>query len=522
MVDKLLNRFGNLVKGTITGFDRLIFKGYLKPIMFTAGMQSLLYNKNILNKDYKKWMLSQTDSIVNYTSEYLHKYCNSKIIPIQDTTIRKDDFARQIQKKLDIKSGLICVLSATEGCKSFKIRANYSIGKPELLYYKTKCKHLYFYLINPVFGFMSVRLQTWAPYSIQIALNGREWLKQLLNKENISYISSKNKFIDIEDFDKAQYLLNTQLDIQWKKILDDIVNTIFPLLTSIVYDNISYYWTLDQSEWAKDYIFHDPNDLNTLMNDLLNYSLITGDFTNIFRYMGHPLKNNGQPYHNFGGEIYARAKSFFDGICGRFYLDRNSVKFYNYHNIFRIESTINIPKNFKIYRHTLNSLPGDSKKLLYLRKSICDIVPRSKISDNCINNFSNHLASFKQTSPIKDLVLPVCKPFSKKSKKIRSLDIFGKDLELLKSISKIHFNASFITNKELQKILKNSSWGKGKTGKKLSSRISRHLRLLRDHGLIKKYDNQRKYYLTDKGKDITSAIQIILSSSSKDLFNLAA
>ena len=53
MVDKLLNRFGNLVKGTITGFDRLIFKGHLKPIIFAGGMQSLLYNKNVLIKIIK-------------------------------------------------------------------------------------------------------------------------------------------------------------------------------------------------------------------------------------------------------------------------------------------------------------------------------------------------------------------------------------------------------------------------------------------------------------------------------------
>ena len=47
MVDKLLNIFGNLVKGTINGFDKLIFKDPLKPIIFAGGMQSLLYNKNI-------------------------------------------------------------------------------------------------------------------------------------------------------------------------------------------------------------------------------------------------------------------------------------------------------------------------------------------------------------------------------------------------------------------------------------------------------------------------------------------
>jgi hypothetical protein len=252
MIDKLLNRFGNLVKGTLTGFDRLIFKGYLKPIIFAGGVQSLLYNKDILNKDYKKWMVSQTESIVEHTSDYLHKYCNSKIIPIKTSGIRKDGLARKRQEELNIKTGLIGVYSSTERCNSFKIQNNYELGHPEIVHYETKCKHLYFYLLHPIFGFMSVRLQTWLPYNIQIAINGREWLKQLLKKENMAFVSVKNKFLDIEDFDKAQYLLNTQLDIQWKKIFDDIINVIFPLLPSITYYNISYNWYLEQSEWAKD------------------------------------------------------------------------------------------------------------------------------------------------------------------------------------------------------------------------------------------------------------------------------
>jgi len=41
-VDTLLQRFGNKVKGHISGFDRLVFKGMLRPIMFAAGAQVFL------------------------------------------------------------------------------------------------------------------------------------------------------------------------------------------------------------------------------------------------------------------------------------------------------------------------------------------------------------------------------------------------------------------------------------------------------------------------------------------------
>ena len=38
-MDILLNRLGSLVNGVITGFDRIVFKGIIKPIMHAAGMQ---------------------------------------------------------------------------------------------------------------------------------------------------------------------------------------------------------------------------------------------------------------------------------------------------------------------------------------------------------------------------------------------------------------------------------------------------------------------------------------------------
>ncbi|WP_225999298.1 hypothetical protein [Paenibacillus sp. BJ-4] len=46
--------------------------------------------------------------------------------------------------------------------------------------------------------------------------------------------------------------------------------------------------------------------------------------------------------------------------------------------------------------------------------------------------------------------------------------------------------------------LEPSQWAKELSGEKLSARISRHLSLLRAHGLIKKLPNQRKHILTEK------------------------
>jgi predicted transcriptional regulator len=67
-----------------------------------------------------------------------------------------------------------------------------------------------------------------------------------------------------------------------------------------------------------------------------------------------------------------------------------------------------------------------------------------------------------------------------------------------------------------------SDWAKGATGKKLSSKLSRSISLLRSHGLLRKLPKQHKYVLTDKGRKITTALNALLAASTEDLVKLAA
>jgi len=221
-------------------------------------------------------------------------------------------------------------------------------------------------------------------------------------------------------------------------------------------------------------------------------------------------------------EVYTRVNRWFDGIRYRCWVDNNSLKFYNFHNVLRFESTINNPGKYKIIRHKQNFVEGDPKKLLKLRKGIADTKARAALSKNLVNNFSNHIATVKTTMPFIELIKHSTKHLIKNSTRIRSIDITGKDLLLLKAISDTAFDVNAITNKGLQSKLAYSTWARGMTGRKLSARISRHLALLRFRGIIKKLSHQRKYSLTDKGKELTTILNITCSISTTELLKLAA
>ena len=106
---------------------------------------------------------------------------------------------------------------------------------------------------------MSVRLQTWAPYEIQVALNGREWLRRSLDSDDCKYILCGNKFLHIDDYEQAQKHLDAQLTADFEQILKSFLPTVFPAMPEIVPD-MSYYWTLWQSELAKVGYAHNPKN----------------------------------------------------------------------------------------------------------------------------------------------------------------------------------------------------------------------------------------------------------------------
>ena len=520
-MDTLLHKFTGKIKGVIEGFDRIIFKGILQPICFPAGLNNLLLQNKVLNKDFKNWAQNTSATIVQKAEEYSMDQCGSKILFLDSYKTRKEALAHDLQTKSGVESGLIGAFSCVESCHTFKSVFNEKANYPQLKSHASRCKHLYFYYDHKDYGFMSVRLQTWAPYEVQIALNGREWLKRQLDKEGVKYFLSGNKFLDIENFEMAQRLLDSQLDTTWVETLDGLIPDILPSLEYKYDGPMTYSWTMWQSEWAKDYIFHDPNELGYQMHPLLRHAFITGTSDRVLRYMGHSLKKNGQPHWKSDPELETRIKFYYDGGRIKHWLYNNSLKLYNEKNVLRFELTMNDPTRFKIYR-TVTGSDSDVKKFLPMRQGIADIAVRAQVSSLKIKDFTEQIATLKEDISVGEMLAKVTQPIKSNGKRYRGLDVMGKDLALLKAIADPKYNVDAITNKHLQAELGKTPWANGLEGKRLSARISRHLRLLREHGLIKKLPNQHRYRLTAKGRLLTTALNQFLGANISDLFELTA
>ena len=520
-MDVLLHRYESKIKGVLEGFDRIVFKGILKPICHAAGMQLFLMKNNVLNKDYKVWVQETSSAIIRDAEEYAVSHCGSGVLYLPSLHVRKEALAHQQQKANGVESGLIGAWSSVESCSTFKAVYDKGAGHPLIKPNSSRCKHIYFYFDHEDYGFMSIRLQTWAPYEVQIALNGREWLRRLLDKNDIKYVLDGNKFLDIGDYGRAQELLNSQLDARWIEMLSGFLPDVFPTMPALTGGVFDYTWTVWQSEWAKDYIFSDPQELQFHMGHLLRHAFITGTSDRVLRYMGKPVDKDGQPHWAADPELMSRVSLWYDGARIRHWVDKNSLKLYNEQNVLRFEFTMNDPTKFHIHR-TVEGSDSDVKKFLPMRKGIADIAVRTQICSSRIKNFTEQVATLDEDVSVGEILSKVSKAVVSNGRRYRGLDVTGKDLALLQAVADPKFNVDAITNKHLQHDLGGTLWANRLTGRSLSSRIGRHLRILREHGIIKKLPNQHRYILTAKGRLLTTALNQFLGANICDLGKLVA
>ena len=335
------------------------------------------------------------------------------------------------------------------------------------------------------------------------------------------YISEGNKIFDVEDYTLAQQLLNSQLDTRWIDTMAGFLPDVFPSMENLIGKDFGYHWILWQSEWAKDYIFADPNILAAHMQQLLRHAVITGTSERVIRYFGHPVGSKGQPYPTSKPEVSTRINAWAEGARVRHWVDSNSMKIYNEQNVMRFEFTMNNPGRYRIYRAAEGDSGGD-KKLRPMRKGVADIVPRTQVCSAGIRNFTEQMAVLEEDATVGDILDKVTKRFKTKGRNVRALDVTGKDLILLKAVADPKYLVHAITNKHLQESIGASPWANGLSGRGLSARISRHLRLLRDHGLIKKLPSQNKYRLTKKGLLLTTALDQFIGVKVSDLASLVA
>src|SRR2546423_2905591 len=219
VMKRFLERHDDRITGTLSGFDRVLFRGTLRSIAHIKGCEVFLYSHHVLMKDFGSYVVSLSQRLVEQAKQLANKL-DRPYVYLPSSKTSKEELALEIVARDGIKQGLICVLAAVEPCQSFDLRKDRVLKHLKLVSKERKCLHLYFYYLDREFGLMHVRLQTWLPFSIQVCVNGREWLARQMDRAGISYQQRDNCFSYIADPQRAQQLMDRLTTRNFKPFLD--------------------------------------------------------------------------------------------------------------------------------------------------------------------------------------------------------------------------------------------------------------------------------------------------------------
>jgi hypothetical protein len=516
-MNALVPRNTDHVIGVLSGWDRLVFRGTLRMLAFAGGMARYLSRMGILLKDFGDHAQAMTDRLVQASLKRAEA-AGRPVRYLASPSVRKDDYARRIAQEDGIAEGLICVLTCVEPCRSFDIYRNRQEKRLELVARHRKCKFLYHYWIDRRFGFMSARVQSWFPFSLQVCMNGREWLARRMDEKGISYTRYDNSFPWIDDFPKAQSILDGMLKTDWPRTLDAAARQVHPAHDAMFHGlGFHYYWSAFQTEWATDTVFDSPRALAAIYPQLVRGAIAAFNSRAAMRFLGHRL------YKNHEGQIVSDYRDRPEGVCVKHRAVGNSIKVYDKGgSILRIETTINNPRAYRSYRSS-ESEPEGPKRWRVMRRGVADMHRRAEVSQAANDRYAEALASLDTTTPLGELAAAVCRPVSKDGKRCRALRPFSpEDRALLEAISDGKHATEGFCNRDLASRLYPAQSTDRTARSRIASKVSYRLRILRAHGLIRKVPRQRRYHMTTKGRQIVTALLQAQHATLQQLNSLAA
>lgn len=506
-MNAFLQRHAGSVTGMLSGFDRVRFRGTVRLLANAGGVLALLSHLSVLLKDFKQFAVGVSEKLKDASLAVASRAGRPvRYLPSPQTC--KEQVALEIAREQPVDHGLICVLTAVEPCWSFHVRRDRASKHLVLEPAWRKCLHLYHYFMHPLLGFCHARVQSWLPFNIHVCVNGREVLARQMDQAGIAYTRRDNCFTRVSDLPRAQALLDGQLTMDWAATLNGLAELAHPARRTLLSGPgigdwaPEYYWSAQESEWASDVMFKDPAELSRLYPRLVRHGLIGLGSGDVMRYLG---KRIGPQDRRFSGEVASDVKRRPEGMRIKHRLNANSIKMYDkQHSVLRVETTINDPSDFKVYRRAGDD-PASKLQWRRLRKGVADMSRRAQVSQAANDRYLGAMAEAQaDDAALGDVAAPLCRrvPGKSKGERVRALNpLSHDDATLLAAVSRGEFAINGLRNRDLRALLFHDAPAADATeGKRRSAAVTRKLRLLRAHGLIKKVSRTHRYLLSDKGR----------------------
>lgn len=484
----LTEKYAEQLDGVLHCYDRIVLTGSLMPLCYAQGMTKYLNEHHVRIFDYAQFAQPLAESL-RANAEAVATQAGLTIEYIRKKNFRKEDRIEALLQKRGRQPGLVHIFSALEPCASYRPWHDKTTHHTFLKSDTGKCLHYYFYFIDAELGLCYFRVSTWCPFRVQFYFNGHAWLASQLKRQAVAFQLQDNAFVQIADYAVANELV---AHFDWAALqrrLDRFAEQYCPIVNTL---SLSYYWSIWQVEYATDLVFKHRRDLQALFPPLLETLVLSVKPEDIAAFLGHKLHGNYQD------EVGTRLQKRFPGTRIKHTYGPVSLKLYDkFGLILRLETTVNDVTFFQQRRVVEHRNGEHETKWAPMKKSLYNLGPLQKLLQAANRRYLEFLSALDTPTGGEQQLRRLTESQTENGHHYKGFNFFAPDdARLLRLLLRGEFAISGLTTRALQAVLSDKTPGQ----------ISRLVKRLRVHGLLKKIGHRYKYYLTDFGRQVATLV----------------
>lgn len=487
------------INGVLECFDRLILRGHL-PMAGAGYFSTWLYSKKIaLNLQAPPAGWWNYREAAPWFSKTLKAHAQELARQAQrpythlPSHQRMEENARALAQKDGVSAGLVCAYGTNELCRTFRVR--FGDGAPKVEPGLRVCLVIYFYCLDREFGLMHVKLQTWFPFTVQVYVNGHEWLARKLTAAGMKYRKVDNAFTWLADAARATELARGFWRRDWPKLLDKLARRVNPLLKDWLAGQ-NYYWVIDQAEFSTDVLFKDRQALASLRPRLYEHAALCFGAEQIMTFLGRKYTEH------FRGQIKTQWHRREPGGAVKHWMKRNALKMYDKDgSALRIEPVINDPSEFVIHRRRDKQDGTQEVGWFPMAKGVANLYRYAEVSRQASARYLEALAVVDDLGAGQRELDQRCAPVPYQGRRRRALQPLGPDDQaLFQAVLRGEHALRGFRNGDLAEVLLGPKPDEPALRRRRCGQISRRISLLRAHGLVAKVPRARRYRATMRGQ----------------------
>jgi hypothetical protein len=487
-----LVKHADKVTGVLSCFDRVIFRGYL-PLSYPKGLEGFLFQQKVLLKDFKGYAPQIAERVKDHVKGLVEKAgAVFRHLPKKEPM---EEQARRLARDQGIREGIICGFSQLETCRTYRLEGGQ--GRLRLKKDYRRCTVLYVFVMHAMLGLIHVKLETWFPLTMQVYVNGHDFLAKKLDGLGIAYMLCDNAFTAVADLKAAQACAERFAKQNWPRLLGQLARQFNPLTGNELREQ-DYYWVTDQAEYATDVLFKDQSALAGLYPRLVEHARACLSAEDVLRFLGRKL------HPSFQGEVQTHVGRRVEGVRVKHGMKSNRLKMYDKAGVvLRIETTINDPTEFRVRRR---QRPGGELRWQPLRKGVAWLWRYAEVSRGANGRYLEALAVVDDDSQARRLLDRVTKPAKLNGRRKRALQPLSPgDQRLFLAALRGEHRLHGFRNRDLAQRLYPKGTGNAGERRRRCARVTRLIQVLRAHGLVAKIPRTRRYRVTAQGELLMSA-----------------